>query len=196
LRIRKKYIRICYRYAGMKRLVAAVVAILLNFSTSPAQDAGVEYQVKAAFLFNFAKFVEWPTRVFPARNSPFTICLAGDPFQGAVEKTIVGETWNGRPLAVKRIDSGDEVTGCQLLYVSRSMARSMDFLAAAANGPVLTVGETEDFISSGGIIRFTASGRRIRFEINPDAAERVSLRVSSRLLRLADIVRPPQRAGN
>jgi hypothetical protein len=71
----------------------------------------------------------------------------------------------------------------------------MEILMAAADAPVLTVGETADFIAAGGIIRFTASGRRIRFEINPDAAERVSLRVSSRLLRLADIVRP-QRAGN
>jgi hypothetical protein len=180
----------------MKRLAATVVAILLHLSTSPAQDAAVEYQVKAAFLFNFAKFVEWPTRVFPATNSAFTICLAGDPFQGAVEKTVRGERWNGRPLAVKRIESGDEVTGCQLVYVSRSMAKGMDILTAATNAPVLTVGETENFISAGGIIRFTAAGRRIRFEINPDAAERASLRVSSRLLRLADIVRPPQGAGN
>jgi hypothetical protein len=72
----------------------------------------------------------------------------------------------------------------------------MEILMAAASVPVLTVGETDDFIRAGGIIRFIEAGRKIRFEINPDAADRVSLRLSSRLLRLADIVRPPQRAGN
>jgi hypothetical protein len=179
----------------MKRLLASVVGILFSVSTTPAQDAAVEYQVKAAFLFNFAKFVEWPSRAFPATNSAFNICLAGDPFRGAVEKTIQGERWNGRPLAVKRIDSASSVPGCHIVYVSRSVPRDMEILMAAANAPVLTVGEAADFITAGGIIRFTASGRRIRFEINPEAAERVSLRVSSRLLRLADIVRP-QRAGN
>jgi hypothetical protein len=181
----------------MNRPLAAVLAILFCISPSAAQDGALEYQIKAAFLFNFAKFVEWPADAFQDRNAAFTICLAGDPFQGAVEKTIEGEAWNGRRLSVKRVESGSELRGCQLVYISRAAAaRNMEILMAAANEPILTVGETENFIAAGGIIRFTEGGRRIRFEINPDAADRASLRVSSRLLRLADIVRLRQRAGN
>jgi len=174
----------------MKRLFAAALSIFLGISPSAAQNRTVEYQVKAAFLYNFAKFIEWPARAFPARNSAFTICLADDPFREAMEKTVQGEVWNGRPLSVKQIDSASDVPGCQVVYISMTGEKNQEILMAAANSPVLTVGETPDFITAGGIIRFTESGHRIRFEINPDAADRASLRVSSRLLRLADIVRP------
>jgi hypothetical protein len=181
----------------MKRLFGAGFSILLGILPSTAQDRSVEYEVKAAFLYNFAKFIEWPTAAFPARDSAFTICLADELFRGPVERAVQGEMWNGRPLLVKQIDSGDEVRGCQVVYISRSAApKGMEILMAAMNAPVLTVGETADFIPAGGIIRFTESGHRIRFEINPDAADRASLRVSSRLLRLADIVRPRARAGD
>jgi len=181
----------------MKRAFGAAFSILLGIFPSTAHDRPVEYQVKAAFLYNFAKFIEWPNQAFPARDSAFTICLADDSFHTAVEKAVQGEVWNGRPLSVKQIDSGGDVRGCQVVYISRSAAqKSMEILMAAANAPVLTVGETADFIAAGGIIRFTESGHRIRFEINPDAADRASLRVSSRLLRLADIVRPRARAGD
>jgi hypothetical protein len=176
--------------------IVLTIAIILTPQPGTAQEP-LEFQVKAAFLYNFAKFVEWPDQAFANRDSAFTICLAGDPFQGALEKTVQGEAWNGRPLSVRRIDSGAEVRSCQVVYVSGSSSqKSMEILMAAANAPVLTVGETDDFISAGGIIRFTESGRRVRFEINPEAAQRAALRVSSRLLRLADIVRPRQRAGN
>ena len=179
----------------MKRVLGAAFSVLLGIFPTTAQDRPVEYQVKAAFLYNFAKFTEWPDQAFPSRESAFTICHTDDPFHGAVERTVQGETWNGRPLSVKQIESGSEVRGCQIVYISQSAAqKGMEILMAAANAPVLTVGETASFIDAGGIIRFTESGHRIRFEINPDAADHASLRVSSRLLRLADIVRP--RAGD
>jgi YfiR/HmsC-like len=181
----------------MKRVSGVAFWILLGIFPSPAQDRPVEYQVKAGFLLNFAKFIEWPADAFPARDTAFTICLADDRLQGALEQAVQGETWNGRPLLVKPIDSGSDVRQCQVVYISlAARQKTMEILMAAANVPVLTVGETTDFITAGGIIRFTQGGRRIRFEINPDAAERVSLRVSSRLLRLADIVRPRVRAGD
>lgn len=179
----------------MKRVLGATFSILLSILPSTAQDRPVEYQVKAAFLYNFAKFTDWPDEAFPSKDSAFTICLTDDPFHGAVERTVQGEMWNGRPLSVKQIDSGSDVRGCQVVFISQSAAqKGKEILMAAATAPVLTVGETADFIDAGGIIRFTESGHRIRFEINPDAADRASLRVSSRLLRLADIVRA--RAGN
>jgi hypothetical protein len=182
----------------MKRVSGVAFAILLlGLFPSAAQDRTLEYQVKAGFLYNFAKFIDWPIEAFPARDSAFTICLADDPFRGAVQRAVQGETWNGRPLSVRQIDSGSDVRRCQVVYISlAARQKTMEILMAAANAPVLTVGETADFIAAGGIIRFTQSGRSIRFEINPDAAERASLKVSSRLLRLADIVRLPAKAGD
>jgi len=181
----------------MKRVFGVAFSILAGIFPSTGQDRPVEYQVKAGLLYNFVKFIDWPTGVFPARDSAFTICLADDRFKAAVEQAVQGETWNGRRLSVRQIESGIDVRQCQVVYISlAARQKTMEILMAAVNAPVLTVGETNDFIAAGGIIRFTQSGRRIRFEINPDAAERASLQVSSRLLRLADIVRPPARAGD
>ena len=173
--------------------------ILLGTSASARQapsNASVEAQVKAAFLFNFAQFVQWPGEAFPDRNSPFTMCLIGDSIEDALEKTIEGETLNGRRIVIRQPTTPENVRACHLLYVSKSEARrSMETIVAASGVPILTVGDSEEFINEGGMIRFTEAGRRIRFEINPDAAESASLRVSSRLLRLADIARPRQRAA-
>ncbi len=188
---------------GMKRSCSpAILAgvfiglLLMNVCALVSQNSAVEYQVKAAFLFNFAKFIDWPSQAFPRASDPFTICLAGDPFGSALEKTIQGETFNGRTLVIRRIAAGESLGGCQIVYVAVSEARrSMEIINAAANMPVLTVGETESFIRNGGMIRFTEAGHRIQFQINPDAAERASLRISSRLLRLADIVRSSERSA-
>ena len=171
-------------------------AMLVKTPPSAAQNVAVEYQVKAAFLYNFAKFVRWPDEAFSRPSDPFTICLEGDPFGGTLERTIGGETLNGRPLVVRRLSPSDSVRGCHMVYVAPSQSRrSAQIINSAGMSALLTVGEAEDFITRGGMIRFIESRQRIRFQINPDAAERASLRVSSRLLRLADIVRPRQRGG-
>ena len=157
------------------------------------QVPSVEYQIKASFLYNFAQFVQWPVQAFSDRGTPFTICVAGDPFQGSIEKITEGERLNGRQVTVRRLDSPN-VTGCHILYVATAyVGQAADMIRAAANMPVLTVGESSDFINVGGMIRFTEAAHRVRFKINPDAIERASLRASSRLLRVADIVRPRQR---
>ena len=169
--------------------------MLLDVSRAAPQQTSTEYQVKAAFLFNFAKFVEWPPQVFPRRDAPFTICIAGDPFEGALDKTVEGESLDGRPLLVRRVAAVEEIRGCQILYIAPDARRSAELLSAAANAPILTVGETEDFINDGGIVRFIQETHRVHFQINPEAAERASLKVSSRLLRLAEIARPKPRAG-
>ena len=172
-----------------------ICTIAVDGSVATSQPASAEYQVKAAFLYNFAKFVVWPPQAFPSPDSPFTICLAGDPFEGALDRTVQGELLDRRPLMVRRIIPAEDLRGCQMIYVAPNERRSEEIINAAANSPILTVGETDDFINEGGIIHFVKSGSRIHFQINPDAAERASLRVSARLLRLADIVRPRQRAG-
>ena len=176
-------------------VVLSICVMLVGARTSMLQGPSTESQVKAAFLYNFAKFIEWPSQVFPRRDSGFTICLAGDPFEGALDKTVEGENLDNRPLVVRRIAPGEDMRGCQIVYVAPNTQRLAEIVNAAGAAPILTVGETEEFINNGGIIRFTETGHRVHFQINPDAAERVSLKVSSRLLRLADIVRPRTRLG-
>ena len=153
-----------------------------------AQGDQLEYQVKAAYLFNFARFVEWPKE---ASAGPFTICLADDPFGQSLENTLRGETISERPLTVRLLAASDNPRECHILFISdTATARTQNLLDALGTAPVLTVGEDRSFIANGGIIRFTETGRRVQFEINPDAADRRSLKISSRLLRLATIVRP------
>jgi hypothetical protein len=179
-------------------VLLSVGLLLMDSLPSLSQTNSLEYQVKAVYLFNFAKFVEWPREAFSNPKAQFTICLAGgDPFGDALEKTIEGETVHGRSLVVRRMAAAGNPNGCHILYMPDSDGeKSAYLLNSVSKRAVLTVGETREFIINGGMIRFVENGQRIRFEINPDAAERGSLKVSSRLLRLADIVRPRQRASN
>jgi YfiR/HmsC-like len=182
-----------------KLLVATLMlmSILTQCPPSLSQATSGEGQVKAAFLYNFAQFIQWPSQAFAERDTPFTICATGDPFEGVLEKTVEGKRLNGRRMVVRRMTPTDNMQGCHLVYIGRLESRrttevikATDHIFAAEGVPILTVGDSEDFINAGGMIRFTEIGDRVRFEINPEAAERVSLRLSSRLLRLADVVRP------
>ena len=184
----------------MKAIRAAILISILMVaqeSVYSAQTSSSEGQVKAAFLYNFAQFIQWPNPAFADRDTLFTMCVMGDPFEGILEKAIEKETLNGRRIAVRRISSPDNLPGCHLIYIGRLESRrsaevieAADHIFAAEGLAILTVGDSEDFINRGGMIRFIDAGDRVRFEINPEAAERVSLRVSSRLLQLADIVKP------
>ena len=159
------------------RLITCAI-VLVASAAAGAQDVPLEYRVKAAYLFNFAKFVEWP-----AAAGPITICVAGrNVFGEALSETIRGETINGRPLAVRVIIEPE--AGCQIVFVPRGAAAAV-YLAAARTSPSLTVGESPDFIEQGGIVNFTLEGANVRFQIDSEAAERAGLRISSRLLRLA-----------
>lgn len=169
----------------------AIGLLLVGPRTSVSQAPAAEFQLKGTFLYNFAQFVQWPSHAFPEPDAPFRICVAGDPFGAELDKIIAGENLGGRRMTARRLVPGDNAAGCQILYVSpREAARSLELIKAAANKPILTVGEAENFIDLGGMIRFTIVAHRVRFEINPDAAEQASLRVSSRLLRVADIAHP------
>ena len=174
----------------MKRSLLSAVSVLAICVGSAAQTSTVEYEVKAAFLYNFAKFVDWPPRAFADAGGPFAFCIAGDAFAGALEKVLDAERLNGRRLVVRRIAPTDNLQGCQIIYVEASASGQYSQITTLGNAPVLTVGETEDFIDSGGMIRFIETDRRIQFQINTEAAERASLKLSSKLLRLAEIVRP------
>ncbi len=149
-----------------------------------------EYDVKAAFLFHFAQFVEWPPEAFKDASSPLTYCTIGeDPFHGALEQSLNGKTIGARPLRVQHLKQTQEITGCQVLFVGAGEARRLGGAIAGVSGNgVLLVGETEHFIQEGGIIGFCLEQNKIRFEINLEAAGKAKLKISAKLLTLARTV--------
>jgi hypothetical protein len=149
-----------------------------------------EYQVKAAFLYNFAKFVTWPQQSFQTSTDPILICILGpNPFGGALEQAIQGKVVEGRKLAVLQISDSKQASSCQILFIrSSERKRSPSFLAELKPIGILTVGETEGFADYGVVINFKLDGNRVRLEVNIDAAEEQKLRISSKLLSLAQIV--------
>jgi hypothetical protein len=145
-----------------------------------AQNVAPEYHVKAAYLYNFVKYVEWPA---PGNTGPVNICVAGrNPFGNVLADTIKGEQIEGRPLTQRVILEPED--GCHVIFIPEGAATSA-YLRAARGVPTLTVGETDDFLEQGGIIQFVSVANNIRFAINTAAAEQARLQVSSRLLRLA-----------
>ena len=173
------------------RILAALSAVLLTFSTSRAQDAVVsEYRLKAAFLFNFAKFVEWPPEAFSGPKSPLVIGVLGDnPFGADLEETVRNKFIGERQIEVKTIPSLSGVTNCQILFISISEQKRLpEILENLRGASVLTVSEAEHFTEAGGMINFVNEGSKIRFQINDETARKAKLKVSSKLLSLA--VRP------
>ncbi len=167
------------------------LALWLSFAEQtnlpPANQASLEYQVKAAFLLNFTKFVEWPAGNPARADAPFTICVLGeDPFGTALNQMIEGETVNGRRLAVMR-GRRELLKTCQILYINGSEKGVPEILDAAGRG-VLTVGEGENFLRDGGMIAFVIENRRVRFMVNLAAARNAALKLSSKLLNVASTV--------
>ena len=146
-----------------------------------------EYQVKAAFLFNFAKFIEWPTTALPKPNSPLLIGVLGEnPFQDELDKTLQNKKVDEHPLIARQCHSTAEATNCQILFISSSeKARLPQIIKGLEGTSVLTVGEVDRFNEAGGMINFFFEGGRIRFRINNDAATKAGLKISSRLLSYA-----------
>jgi hypothetical protein len=183
------------------RLILLIVGLISAFA-SPApmvwgQSTGTTgYQVKTAFLFNFAKFIEWPASGFAKPQSPFTICVLGqDPFGSTLTDTLQGKLIGERPLLVRRLKDKSEARTCQIVFVSSSeSAHLADIVETLRGGSVLLVGETNGFAASGGTIEFTLEDDRVRFAINADAANRSGLKFSSKLLALARIVHDQEHA--
>jgi hypothetical protein len=158
-----------------------------------AQEGHVisQYEIKAAYLFNFAKFVEWPASVYKNANSPIRIGILGeDPFRDILNPILNGKKVNGRSFEVSRSDNLEDLRSCHILFVSDSeKQRAKELLTFSRNLPVLTVGEMEGFVGSGGIVNFYIDERRVRIEINPEAAAKARLKVNSKLLQIARLVR-------
>jgi hypothetical protein len=171
-------------------IVAAIFVGMLLASPAAAQEAE-EYQVKAAFLYNFAKFVEWPSQAFKGPQDPVLVCVLGrNPFGSALEQAIHGKSVQGRPFNLRQVNGAEQANGCQILFISSSEARHFrSFWGSLNPAGILTVGEVEGFAANGGVINFKLDLGRVRFEINLDAAERAQLQISSKLLNLAQIVK-------
>lgn len=185
------------RPCDLKRLFpvwVVVSALLLSGAIEmPAQTKiSREYQIKAAFLFNFAQFVTWPPDAFTNAAAPFRIGILGeDPFGAFLDETVRNEKVNGHPLVVQRYRSAKDIKDCQILFVSRSESRRVKrILADLKNRNILTVGDMEDLVESGGIIRFSTEKNKIHFQVNLEAAKNANLTISSKMLRLAEIVTP------
>jgi hypothetical protein len=177
--------------------VRAILAILIVAASAGLQPlraqtgaTAEEYQLKAAFVYRFPQFVEWPPDVFDGQDSLHICVSAPNPFGMTLEELVAGETMNGRRLVVRDVGRSGDVGGCHVLFVPA--AGSSERLLQAAKGPVLTIGESPTFLDEGGIINLRVIDRRVRFEVNAAAAERSGLKLSSQLLRLAMVVRGAQ----
>ena len=145
-----------------------------------------EYQVKAAFLYNFTKFVEWPPEV-SSGSGPLRVCVLGkNPFGSELETTVQGRTIAGHQLIASRPHTNQEARRCQVLFISSSDPADMKNAIAGVRGaPVLTIGDNEEFLRAGGMINFVLEDQKVRFEINPLPAEREHLKISAKLQALA-----------
>lgn len=153
--------------------------------TSSVPRVMAEYRIKAAFLLNFVKFIDWPAEESRSR-SPLTVCVYGDdPFESLLDRTFAGETVNNRPLKVTRIRKWPE--NCDVVFIAGTERDVRNVLQQIGPG-VLTVGESASFLRDGGMINFVIDDRRVRFDISRSALERASVRVSSRLLGVARTV--------
>jgi YfiR/HmsC-like len=169
--------------------LCAALALLLLRAARGAETPG-EYQVKAVFVFNFSRFVEWPPQAFSAPDQPFAICILGnDPFGPRLDEAVRGEQINQHPLLIRRLRSVREADNCQILYIDRSEAGELhQILSALDHRSTLTVSELSDAAERGGMIQFMTENNRIRLRINVESARAAGLTISSKLLRPADIV--------
>ena len=179
-------------------IFALAVSAVIGAADAPAVQAGSdsakapasrESRIKAAFLYNFAKFTVWPAEAFADAKAPLRICVLGeDPFDGALN-ALEGRTAKNRPIIAGRLSPGDSLGQCHLLFVSASERGRLGTILKSLRGmPVLVVGDTPHFTRSGGAIRLKIVGNKVRFEINVGATQNAKLKIDSRLLRLGRII--------
>lgn len=165
---------------------------MLLFAPARAMGQGAfsEYQIKAAYLFNFLKFVEFPDDSFADPLAPIVIGVVGDdPFGSSLPQVVVGKTVQGRDLVIRLYHPGENLRGAHILFISASERKRLPMILSDLRGSsVLTVADTPGFIDAGGMIQFLNENDRVRFAINLDAATRARLKLSSKLLSLAKVV--------
>jgi hypothetical protein len=168
-------------------LVAALWIFLAPVSLRSQQIQASEDRVKAAYLYNFGRYVKWPAAADVDRDRSFPICVFDhDPFGATLDSTLAGESLNGKPVAIRRIQKPREAAQCRVLFIGASQSSHLDeILAALDQIPVLTVSDMDNFSSRGGMIQFVLDGGRVRFGVNLKTAQNARLALHSELLRVA-----------
>jgi len=173
------------------RKIFLIVLVGLASAPAPAwaQLISDEYRLKAAFVSQFTQFVEWPTATWQEARTVQLCVVEPNPFGSELEQLVRGDSLNGRPLSVKEIFGADEVDGCHVLYVSAASGDASVLLKVTKGRPILTVGEADLFLESGGVIAMKNVDGRVRFEVSTVNAQKAGLQISSQLLSLALAVR-------
>jgi hypothetical protein len=169
-------------------LISCAIALCLTpFGARAEEPASVEYKIKAAYLLNFAKFVEWPTNRFGTPGTPIRVGVVGkDPFGSDLERTMTGRVIEGRRFEIVRLEEPEAAVDCHIVFISSSEHRRLpQIIETLHKAHVLTVGEHEQFVEQGGIIRFFLHQDTVRFEINPRGPDNAGLRISSKLMQIA-----------
>jgi hypothetical protein len=181
-------------YATVVTLVWTLVAVPFLWAQGPKPT---DYDVKAVYLYNFGRFVEWPASI-AAKSDSFTVCVLGqDPFGPALDAALAGETIGGKSVAAKRISAPQEAASCQILFMSSAEdSRLNKILETLDKGAVLTVSDMPQFSQRGGMIQFVLEGKKVRFEVNLTAVQRAGLTLSSELLKVATTVRRNPSSGD
>ena len=174
-------------WAAAVILVWTLVAVPCLWAQGPKPT---DYDVKAAYLYNFGRFVEWPDSV-ATKSDSFNVCVLGqDPFGPALDATLAGETIGGKNVTARRISSPQEAVNCRILFMSSEEgSRLSKIMEALDKGSVLTVSDMPQFSQRGGMIQFVLEGKKVRFEVNLTAVQRAGLSLSSELLKVATTVR-------
>jgi uncharacterized protein DUF4154 len=187
----RRVVRRAKRFAGALILGAGLLAG--STTTLAADDAPLDFQVKAAFLVNFPKYVDWPSTVLAETNSPITVAIFGDDNVAGEFSNMIkgGRTVSGRPVQLKRITKEEQIgADCHILFIAGAERLRIPAILEKVKGTgILTVGENEDFLEKGGIVNLVHRDRKIRLQINLDAARESQLKISTRLLIAADAVK-------
>jgi len=175
----------------IRRLAIAGLVVLTFAAGVPASERPMAYEVKAAFLERFGKFVEWPETAFADSQVPLVIGIVGsDPFHGVLEDLAANERINGHRVEIRHLDDVAGLKSCHILYIpAGEKNRERELLDAVAGAGVLTVSDIDDFCASGGMIQFVLENDRVHFEVNNDVARAAGLKISSKLLTLAKSVK-------
>ncbi len=169
----------------------AIALLLLLYWQNPSGGQAIsDSQVKAAYLYNFAKLVEWPPTDFASPEAPIRFCILNDPaFESELNHIVIGKNISGRPLTVVEVPDAEKSRGCQILFINASHEKHLQqILASLQNTSVLTVGESKGFVEQGGIINFINQNDRVQFQVNDKAAKQAGIHISSRLLVVAKLV--------
>lgn len=175
----------------MNILLLILPAIFLSAQAPPAR----EYQVKAVFLFNFTQFVEWPPSAFSSSGAPLVIGILGkDPFGPYLQEAVSGEKVNGHPLVIQHYNNLQELRECHLLFINQAAINKPGQLMEGVKGrSILLISDDSNFLNQGGMINFFTKNNKIQIQINPETVKAANLTISSKLLRLAEIIVPTKK---